>query len=43
MSKELFTANPARAIELVMNFKIWLNNQIPAIEEDNGSLMTVQL
>ena len=43
MSADLIKDHPDRAIRLAMLFKQWLNEQNPAITEDNGTLMSVPL
>lgn len=43
MSADLVKDHPDRAIRLAMLFKQWLNDQEPAVTEDNGTIMSVPL
>lgn len=43
MSEELIKKNPDRAIQLTMQFKIWLNQQYPAVVDEDGKPMEVKL
>lgn len=43
MSSDLIKNHPDQAIRLAMLFKQWLNDQTPAITEEDGTLMKLPL
>ena len=43
MNTDLIKKHPDQAIRLAMLFKQWLNDQSPAITEEDGTLMSVPL
>ncbi|MEG2229114.1 MAG: DUF4843 domain-containing protein, partial [Odoribacter sp.] len=43
MGEDLIKNRPDMAIKLVMKFKVWLSMQNPAILEEDGSLMEVNV